>query len=302
MNFSCPQCDASIKVELDQITEGGAYRKCPECNGRFWTHKEPFALRAYKKEGKIYCDSCGSELGLANICLGCGALHPGYCVMQPSRPVRRKIRRSDYSVGLALKSKRQVYTPSAASSADSRRPLLVKLGLLALVVVLAVTAGIFYLNHKTMQGYSRNYVRALYGIKSGTDRGLELCSKTAADWQAKQGSGQNFDARIAPSETAKLTAVKDEIDRIMQQMRETPEKFSDSRAKLDRLYEIYAKLNALNLSPPKSLVEFTDATSRLQGNFDKSAQELKASLPEELREEIRRAAPRYKNLQFIIAN
>jgi predicted Zn finger-like uncharacterized protein len=301
MNCSCPKCSASIHVELDQLSEGGAYRKCPECNGRFWTHKESFVLRAYKKTGKIYCDTCGSELGAANICHGCGALHPGYCVVQLSKPARRKIRKSDYSVSLSLKPKKQIYTLAPTSSVESRKPLLVKLGLLALVVVLAVTAGLYYHNLKTMQGYSKNYVRALYGVKSGTDRSMELCLKTAADWRAKQESGQNFDARIAPGETAKLTEVKDEIDRILQQMSETPEKFSDSRAKLDRLYGIYTRLHALNLSPPKSLAEFTDATSRLQGNFDKAALELKASLPEELLDEIREVAPRYKNLQFIVA-
>lgn len=301
MKCSCPKCAASIQVELGQISEGGAYRKCPECNARFWTHKESFALRAYKKDGRIYCGTCGSELGHANICHGCGALHPGYCVVQLSKPARRKIRKSDYSVSLSQKQKKQVYTLSPTPSVESRKPLLAKLGLLALVVVLAATAGIYYLNLKTMKGYSRNYVRALYGIQSGTDRGMELCLKTATDWRAKQESGQAFGARLNPGETARLIEVKDEIDRILQQMDETPEKFSDARAKLDRLYGIYAKLHALNLSPPKSLIEFTDATTSLQANFDKAAQELKASLPEELLEEIRMAAPRYKNLQFIIA-
>jgi hypothetical protein len=301
MNCSCPKCDASIQADLDQISEGGSFRKCPECNARFWAHKETFSLRAYKKEGKIYCDTCGSELGLDNICHGCGALHPGYCVVQLSRPARRKIRKSDYSVSLAPKPKKQIFTPSAASSVESRKPLLVKLGLLILIVALGVVAGSYYLNNKAIQGYSRIYVRALYGIKSGADRNMQLCSKTAADWKAKQASAQIFDARIIPSESAKLTAVKDEIDNILQQLKETPEKFTDSRAKLDRLYGTYVKLHDLNRSPPKSLAEFTDASTRLQSSFDKAAQDLKVSLPEELLEEVRKAAPRYKNLQFFLA-
>jgi hypothetical protein len=114
-------------------------------------------------------------------------------------------------------------------------------------------------------------------------------------------SGQVYILRIAPKEKADLDAVKAEVDKVMQQLGEAPEKFSNAQDRLSRLYQVYTRLYALNQSPPDNLPAFTETTTKLAGEFNRATQELKTGLPEELLEEIRQVAPRYKNLQPLIA-
>lgn len=301
MNCSCPKCEADIQVDASRITEAGTSTSCPVCKSRFWMIQEPFVLRAYRKAGSTYCGKCGSQLGLSNMCTACGEFFPSYRVVQSSKPVRRKAVKEGFSFNLSLKPARKGRAFSPESTRTSRKPLLALLGLVAVVAVLAVAIGSFFLNMKAEQQFSRNYVLALYGIKSGADRSLNALSKTSVEWKAKTDSGQVFILRVTPEEKADLNEVKDEVDKVMQQLNAPPEKFVAANDRLVRLYQVYLKLYALNLTPPATLPDLTNAVGKLDGDFNRAGQELKAGLPEELLEEIRKVAPRYKNLQFILA-
>jgi hypothetical protein len=302
MICSCPKCHIDIDVDLAQIPEQGANPACPECKSRFWVSQEPFALRAFKKEGKIYCLECDRELGVLNFCQGCKAQYPGYWVVQSTRPVRRRIEKPAFSINLLPKpqKKARVIAETISSGDGVGRPILAKVGGLALALMLVVAAGVYFVNSKLEREYSENFVIAVYGIKSGTDRSLKNFSSVVADWQSKTFTGGNFNLSVTSKEEADLRTIKNEIDQIMAKLDSPPPKFSQTNEKLTRLYTFYTQLHALNLNPPKSYVEFTDSVSRIEKNFDLTARELKTTLPGELAEELLKAGTKYKNLKFII--
>jgi len=235
------------------------------------------------------------------MCENCGALYPSYCVVQLAKPVRRKAAKAGDSFNLFSKEKKRPVVASHGTSRTARKPLPVMLALVALVAVLAAAIGFFALKSKGEQQFARNYVLALYGVKSGADRSLGNFEKVSSEWKAMADSGQVYILRIAPKEKADLDAVKAEVDKVMQQLGEAPEKFSNAQDRLSRLYQVYTRLYALNQSPPDNLPAFTETTTKLAGEFNRATQELKTGLPEELLEEIRQVAPRYKNLQPLIA-
>jgi hypothetical protein len=301
MNCSCPKCDADIQVDRSRATEAGSSTACPECKACFWLLQEPFMLRAFRKEGKLHCGKCGSPLGASTMCEACGELFPAYCVVQASKPARRRARKAGDSFRLSHKSVKLQRATSPESARTSRNPLPTLVVLVAVVVVLALAVGSFVLNMKAEQQYSRTYVLALYGVKSGADRSLNRFAKIAAEWKAKTDSGQVFLLRITPEEKSDLDTVKAEVDMVMQQLGVPPDKFVESNDRLSRLYQVYTKLYTLNLSPPVTLSGFTDSTARLESDFNRATEELQAGLPDELLEEIRRSAPRYKSLQVMTA-
>lgn len=302
MNCSCPKCNADIQIDRSRATEAGTATTCPECNSRFWLLREPFVLRAYKKAGNLHCLHCDHPLGPSHMCENCGALYPTYCVVQLVKPVRRKAARAGDSFKLFSKEKKRSVVASPEPSRTARKPLPVTLAVAVLVAVLAAAIGFFVLKTKGEQQFARNYVLALYGVKSGADRSLGNFEKVSSEWKAMADSGQVYILRVAPKEKADLDAVKAEVDKVMQQLGEAPEKFSNAQDKLSRLYQVYARLYALNQSPPDNLPAFTETTTQLAGEFDRATGELKKALPEELLEEIRQVAPRYKNLRPLVAN
>jgi hypothetical protein len=263
--------------------------------------QEPFALRALKKEGKIYCVKCESELGLLNICKGCGALLPGYHIVQATKPARRKLHKPSYSFGFATKAEVGPLAGRTAESA-SAKPLLLKVGILAVMVLLVIAAGTYYHNQKTEREYARNFVLSLYGITYGVDLGLKNSSAIAAEWKIKAETGQYFSPRIRPEQEAALGKVKAELDTVMQKLGETPEKFRSVNERLIGLRAVYARTHALNIAPPDTLAKYEESLGKLEGEYSRSAHELMASLPAPLLEEVRSAAPRYKSLQPLLAN
>lgn len=302
MNCICPKCNADIQIDRSRATETGTASTCPECKSRFWLLREPFVLRAYKKAGNLYCLECDGPLGPSHLCENCGALYPAYCVVQLAKPVRRKAARTGDSFRLARSSKKQTVAVSHEAPRAARKTLPVLLSVVVAVAVLAATIGFYFVELKAEQQFVRNYVLALYGVKSGADRSLNKFEQVSGEWKAMAESGQVYVLRISPKEKTDLEAVKAEVDKAMQQLGTPPEKFSGAQDRLARLYQIYSRLYSLNLSPPDTLPAFGEATTKLAGDFNRATGELKTSLPEELREELRKVAPRYKNLQPLLAD
>ena len=148
-------------------------------------------MRAYKKQGRIYCFGCGHELGNAMLCAHCGSLCPDYCVVQSVKFVTHKQKKAGLSFSLARRPKaaKRVAVSQAVSenqSLDDAEPqtkdiseqqsnknLLSYVALAVLVLVLTGGIGKFYMDHKSTQEYSKKFIVALYGIKSGTDLSLK---------------------------------------------------------------------------------------------------------------------------------
>ncbi len=105
MRCPCPKCDVTIEVPAQVITADGSSQRCPECNDKYWTRQEKFMLRAYKKQGRVYCFGCGHELGGEHYCVQCGSLCPDYAIVQSTRFVAQKKQKSGLNFSLARRPK-----------------------------------------------------------------------------------------------------------------------------------------------------------------------------------------------------
>lgn len=307
MTCSCPKCHAQVEVDLSKIPESGTFIPCPECKSRFWVNKETYARRALIKEGRIYCDICGKELDHKIVCSACGVMYPDYYLVQASRPPLRQVEKLDlFSLSFTLKPATPTYsyayttyTGAKKSSEKSPKVFLKRVGLLALVALLAVGMAYLYHINKVEKQYAKNYMRALYTIKTGTDLSLNTCAKISAEWKTKMDAGQSFVPRISEGDESRLNTVKTATDNFMQKLNETPKKYIDSKEKLTNLYGVYTKVHTLAVAPSGSLPGFTGLTSKSQGDFNVAVKELKGSLPTKLAEELQIARVKYKGLKDI---
>lgn len=258
---------------------------------------------ALQKEGKTYCDKCGNELAHFIVCAGCGVMYPDYYLVRASKPPRRQVEKPEFSIGFSLKPARQTYTytytGAKKSTEKSTNYIFKRVGILALAALLAVGGAYLYHIKQAEKQYAKNYMRALYGIKTGTDLSLSTCAKISAEWNTKMNAGQNSVPRINEEDESRLNKVKSVTDGFMQKLNEPPKKFIDSKQKLANLYGVYAKVYALAIAPSGSLSGFTGSTSKSQSDFDIAAKDLKANLPNELSEEFQIAKVKYKGLKEI---
>jgi hypothetical protein len=259
---------------------------------------------ALNKEGKIYCDQCGKELDHIIVCSACGVMYPDYYLVQASKPPLRQVEKPDlFSLSFTLKpatpTYSYAYTYTAAKKSSVRTPnvLLKRAGLLALVALLAVGIGYFYHINQVEKLFAKNYMRALYTIKTGTDLSLNTCAKISAEWKTKMDAGQSFIPRISEEDVSRLNTVKTATDSFMQKLNETPKKYIDSKEKLANLYGVYTKAYALAVAPSGSLSGFTDTTTKSQSDFNVAVKQLKGSLPPKLSEELQIAKVKYKGLK-----
>jgi hypothetical protein len=306
MTCSCPKCHVQIEVDLSKIPESGTFTPCPECKSRFWINKESYARMALTKEGKLYCDKCGKELDHIIVCSACGVMYPDYYLVQASKPPRRQIEKPDlFSLSFTLKpatptyANTYTYTEAKKSGEKSTSVLLKRVGQLALVALLAIGVTYFYHIKQVEKQYAKNYMRALYTIKTGTDLSLNTCAKISAEWNTKMDAGQSAAPRISGEDESRLIKVKAATDNFMLKLSETPKKFIPSKEKIDNLYGVYTKAHALAIAPSGSLSSFSGSTSKSQSEFDIAVKDLKTSLPTALSEELQIAKIRYKSLKDI---
>lgn len=312
MRCSCPKCDVIIEVQEEGLSAKGNSRHCPECSGKYWVQREHFMLRAFKKQGRIYCFDCGHELGVENLCMGCGSICPDYCVVQSSKPSVHVQQRAGFSFSLSrsqatkstaprLSSKRAA--PHSDSEQKHQQPVnskwLAYAGLAVLLLVLAGGVGKFYLAQKAEQQYAKDFIVALYGIKSGTDMCLESIDAISTEWQ-KSAESFNVAPRPTEKDLGRFATVKTRISEAMDKLNESPEKFVEARENLARLHKVYGEIYALSTSAPGSLGALTESKQKLETEFFKKADVLMTSMPEPLQGELRISVAKYRNLKFMV--
>lgn len=301
MKCPCPKCDATIEIPEQKISASASSQQCPDCRYKYWFRQEKFMLRAYGKQGRIYCFDCGEELGSEVLCLNCGSLCPDYCVVQSDKFIVHKQQKAGYGFSLPQKSKssaRVTSTPKAAKQ-QTNSGWLVYAALAVLVLALAGGMTKVYLDKKATQEYAKNFIVALYGVKSGTDLSLGLIDDISSTWQKNMGAG-GIIPRPSQKDLDKLAAVKKRISETMETLNHSPEKFAEARSKLVRLHGIYEQIYALYTSRPDSFDDYTVAIDKLKMSFSKAAVDLKRSLPEELSEELKASVAKYTNLNFLV--
>jgi hypothetical protein len=163
--------------------------------------------------------------------------------------------------------------------------LLVGAGI-ALLAVIAVLV-LLYQQDRAESKFTRDFVVALYGLKSGTDQ----CMKKSEIL----GNG----SRLTDKDLARLKSVKAEIAAALQVLSPPPKKFQDAYTRLGNLSATYEKLYSLCLTASPA-TEVPAAARTLELQFSKQAKELKGALPPELLAELKDKSARYSNLQFLL--
>lgn len=288
MTCSCPKCNASIDIDLAHIPSAGHYTPCPSCKSRFWAQKESFINRAFKKEGQIYCINCDAELGLSHICTQCSTLLPDYCLVQRTKPPRRKEESTGFSFDFSFSAGGggASSSVSAKRSSSGSKALYVKIAILLVVVAGAVFGGVYYKKDKEESTYVKNYVRALNGIKTCADTDFNVFIKMR----------ENVGYGLSSQEIDKINNAKTEVDSRIALLAKVPKKYLQQNEKILSLNDVYGKLHALVLSPSAS--SSIDNAMLLETNFNKSALELKSVLTSDITAEIKKSSSRYKNMEI----
>ena len=297
MKCSCPKCSALLPENLSAIPEKGRSGKCPECGDSYWIHRESFILRGYTVAGERYCSHCGQDLGPSTYCPGCGTLYPDYCVVHSKKPPQRAFEKKNVALSFPSfggKSAGQERKPSLksisagtkAGSSDLRRQLMIVGAGIALLAVIAVVA-LLYMGNRAEEKFIKEYVVALYGLKSGTDQCMKMAETLASG------------SRLVDKDLAQLRSVKTEITTALQVLSTPPKKFNDAHTRLGKLSGAYEKLYNLCLTSSPS-AEIASSAGALEAQFNAQARVLKSSLPPPLLAELTAKTTRYRNLQFML--
>jgi hypothetical protein len=260
-------------------------------------NQESTARRALKKDGTIYCAKCGNELDHLIVCRGCGFKLPNYFLVQISKPVRRKAGKSDRSMSFTLQPVSQTYTISAKSTAVSRKPLVVVIGVLIIAAALVTAGTIVYHKKSSEKQYTENFILVLSGTKAGVELSLADCGKISAEWKARVDARQNYIPTLNPNDTIQLEKIKNKAEKNMQKLGTPPEKFTAANEKLTKLYGIFSNLQSVTLTPSGSLASFTESVRISENDFKLAAQALKENLPEELSQKINEAKTKFTELR-----
>lgn len=322
MICTCPKCGAKTEIDISQIPDSGTSARCSACNSTYLVNRESIGSRATRKGGAINCAQCGKELDASLVCSSCGEMYPDYFVPETPEAVRkRRIRMMIDTIGRLKDVSFELgsRTPPTIDFRRERRPAAVrekprdaireapvekvrsrylKLGVGFLTAVLLLSGGTLYQRQqKAKQQYATDYVRAIYLIKTGTDLSLKACAKMSEEWKAKALAGQSGTPHVSAKEETALMKVRTEVDVYMRKTYTPPKGFVPARENLSKLQGAYMTLHAIALSPPGTQSALTDSAARSEADFKKCATELKANLPKELAEELRKGAIRRKELQ-----
>jgi hypothetical protein len=170
-------------------------------------------------------------------------------------------------------------------------------GALAVVTALGLGAVIQNIKQNSERSFLTNYVLALYGIKSGFDRGSAISNNLVEDWQ-HQTTISNSTPEPDIEELIDLEKVRGEVVKLMQKMNKPPKPLKGAYKRLERLNAVYEQQNRLASKPRGSLDDYRRALQATQKGFVRTLEELKAALPPPLREEIKKASNKY-NLRFM---
>jgi hypothetical protein len=319
MTCTCPKCAANLEFDVAQIPDSGLSTKCSGCKVRLQVSREPFLRRAYRKAGDISCAHCGAQLSHYLNCHSCGILFPDYFVAETPNALRQRTRKTSgafsnlrnisfewRSTPAKKQSYQPIYTPETATAGAGSQPFvaakrsaLVKI--VSVVTIIAALAGgyVFYSHHQSKRQYAANVVRSLYVMKTGTELSLKSCTKLSADWKARIDAGSAGAPRIAADEEARLTKLKDETEKLFELLANPPKAYAPASEKLVKLKSAYTNLYSLTTAPSGALPRFVEATARAESEYKQALQELKAAMPDELKEELEKARAKTKGLKDI---
>lgn len=167
-----------------------------------------------------------------------------------------------------------------------------------LLLALVVMGTVQYRSH-LQKNYSKDYVLALYGIKSGMHLAGLVCEGKYQTWKDGVSSDTSTSSRgVDPRAVADLEAVNAEINGIMGKMATPSTEYAHAARTLLNLYEIYEKMQSAITNYPDSISTHRAGIVAATAEFSTGIENLKADLPVPLAEEFKKAGQKY-DLRFM---
>jgi len=302
MTSTCPKCKAEIELDAAEIPAEGSFKKCSACNTNLELRKESFAKRALYKSSDISCAECGAPPGTSIYCQSCHAIYPEILVIETSSAAKKQFGKIVASFNLLKSIKIGSSKPHQESYSTAPAPGKgkgVKLPgqpaqlavILALLVAAAVAGGYFWYQNKIATEYSQQYVRALLGVKSARDLGINISNRVAASWKAGASSS------LTEAELKSVSSAKTDVDTLMKRIGKVPGKFTASNEALKKLFDSYGKLHTAVRTTSGTSDTYADTVKKGDEEFLKNARELKAGLPKKIADILNESRKKYKAMQ-----
>lgn len=316
----CPKCTEKTEISLEEMPEDGFVITCSSCNKQVHIVKESCAKRATRKSHEINCANCGNLLDQHAHCNSCGTIFPDYFVTFNPEDARRKNRKEfifkkinalknlDFSFKRPVAVSAGAHTDAVYDYSYSASNKAAKKGLLSrkqmifvtsmiITIILAASAFYAYNHYKIRQIYADNYIKTLYGIKTGIDLNLAACSKLKTEWESASSSGRSFSPATNSKDEARSFKLRTEVDKYMQKMKETPKEYLVAGTSLTNIHKLYLDSETLIASRPNTLQEFNKSVESINSRMAQVSKELKSNLPDSLKSELDKARLKYSNLK-----
>ncbi len=285
LELNCPHCQQPLEAPEEML---GETVECPSCQGSFQLpnptpapppqRPKPMPPHPKKKATQQQrpapprsslqsntttptrpCPYCGEHvLRSAKKCKHCGEF---------------------LDAGMRMQSQQK-------QSRNMVKPLLIAI-ILALVVC---SFGYVMISQakKTETQYLENLISIHDKMDDASMKCIGMASGYSDCWRTAIDTGADFNKYLREKHTiyklngsvATIERYKSEIDTLMAQLSEPPDRYRQAHRCLVDLYGIYAQLHACGESPSGSLMSYTHKLNDLQGELDNHINRLKACLPQ----------------------
>lgn len=312
MTFVCLKCAAKLTVAFPETSVTRLEHPCPSCATQVVIVCESSAQRASKKTGALYCRSCSHLLNHHPHCPGCGLFCPAYYLVEDPREAQRKVKEArSNNFKLAMANLNAVFTrrhdkheevhheaahhEAGVGALLKNRKMLYALVATVVVLLVGSVSAFIYLKHKQEQQYVASYVKAVYALHVGMEDMKAGMAKTAREWQAATDGGRMFTPRPDSDTSIKLAKTVTASAKLMQQLQQkTPKKYEQPHAKLMAFHAQFNATQSAFMNPATSFTLFSQQVENADTAGKQKAQELKASLPKEMIDELDDAKKRYR--------
>lgn len=238
------------------------------------------------------CPLCRNGQPFSGRCAFCGCDFAGFVVMNTNKASRNK-RHSNETVPSGSGTQGPGSGLIARLSKMSLRARATALGVIFLLLISLITGIVQYRNNM-QKHYSKNFVMALYVMKSGMDMGEKVCNGTSG----VESSATPDLSGIDPETLADMKYVNAETNKIMGELGSPPGEYLQAAQILQKLYALYEKTNYMVISSPDSLSRHEAEIVAAREEFSREIKNLKTNLPAPLAEELKKAGKKY-DLRFM---
>jgi len=318
MRFTCEKCSTANELDI-ALPLGDTYNlSCSSCSSNMKIVIESSILRAVQKSREKFCIRCGGRIDYHIYCPSCGLFCPDYYLLETSADIKRKTRAKQavelintlagFKSLLAWRrtpssktepQQDQKKMPKAGDTPKTARKMNKLATVLIVISILLTVSGactFFYLKQKIEKTFATDYINAAYAIKTGADTKFGSLTKIASDWKTATDSGIYYKPRLDEIAEAKSVKIKTGADKLLQKLQKVPNKFQQSYAKLLALNNVYGKIYRITDAMPATLDQLNETIANSDKAFKQASQDLKASLPELLSQELKVAKTKYRGL------